>query len=377
MRSFAPNATFGRAGAENTAKGSGTRHEDVNGYFTAVDGDTGSMVLNARREPIPEDEQRIPGHVWARRVFIDDRPETVTAITLASFGVPSVRSLWGPLTLAWLEDWTTASALPIPLQLVAVQHYGTGGTPSDDVETVVARFTRGDSAWTPRAYRVAVPPPTGTVGTNGDDELRIELRLDFSPANNAAVPGALTLLHGPVMLRPGHGATADALDAAPQAADVDTGAIVGDLVPRDHRSQDVGADGNEWGAFWGTSIRLLRNAILEADSNDILHQRRGTNPQEFRVSNTWTDPANNEYATIRWSGNWCVFGTASSGTGAQRPLQLQAGSQPNMDLQPDHTIMRRRVRFGDDVEMPHVPTSDPTVAGRLWNDGGTLKISAG
>jgi hypothetical protein len=27
--------------------------------------------------------------------------------------------------------------------------------------------------------------------------------------------------------------------------------------------------------------------------------------------------------------------------------------------------------------MTALPTADPTVAGRLWNDGGTLKVSAG
>jgi hypothetical protein len=27
--------------------------------------------------------------------------------------------------------------------------------------------------------------------------------------------------------------------------------------------------------------------------------------------------------------------------------------------------------------MTALPTSDPTVAGRLWNDAGTLKVSAG
>jgi len=29
------------------------------------------------------------------------------------------------------------------------------------------------------------------------------------------------------------------------------------------------------------------------------------------------------------------------------------------------------------VLMPNLPTSDPSVAGQLWNDSGTLKISAG
>ena len=29
------------------------------------------------------------------------------------------------------------------------------------------------------------------------------------------------------------------------------------------------------------------------------------------------------------------------------------------------------------ISMTALPTSDPTVAGRLWNDAGTLKVSAG
>jgi hypothetical protein len=29
------------------------------------------------------------------------------------------------------------------------------------------------------------------------------------------------------------------------------------------------------------------------------------------------------------------------------------------------------------ISMTALPTADPTVAGRLWNDAGTLKVSAG
>jgi hypothetical protein len=29
------------------------------------------------------------------------------------------------------------------------------------------------------------------------------------------------------------------------------------------------------------------------------------------------------------------------------------------------------------LSIPNLPTSDPAAAGRLWNDGGTLKVSAG
>lgn len=32
---------------------------------------------------------------------------------------------------------------------------------------------------------------------------------------------------------------------------------------------------------------------------------------------------------------------------------------------------------GNTVDMANLPTSDPTSAGRLWNDGGTVKVSSG
>tara|TARA_R100000234_G_scaffold28395_1_gene16403 strand:+ start:958 stop:1119 length:162 start_codon:yes stop_codon:yes gene_type:complete len=36
-----------------------------------------------------------------------------------------------------------------------------------------------------------------------------------------------------------------------------------------------------------------------------------------------------------------------------------------------------KVFFGEHVSMANLPTSDPGVAGRLWNDSGTLKVSSG
>tara|TARA_R100000458_G_C8023582_1_gene82226 strand:+ start:322 stop:486 length:165 start_codon:yes stop_codon:yes gene_type:complete len=39
---------------------------------------------------------------------------------------------------------------------------------------------------------------------------------------------------------------------------------------------------------------------------------------------------------------------------------------------------RNKVFFEtDNINMSNLPTSDPGVAGRLWNDSGTLKVSSG
>ena len=36
-----------------------------------------------------------------------------------------------------------------------------------------------------------------------------------------------------------------------------------------------------------------------------------------------------------------------------------------------------QVDVNNNIIMPNLPTSDPTIAGALWNDSGTLKVSAG
>jgi hypothetical protein len=47
-----------------------------------------------------------------------------------------------------------------------------------------------------------------------------------------------------------------------------------------------------------------------------------------------------------------------------------------MELQTDGTT-RVTVKAGGAIIFSGIPTSNPNVAGQLWNDGGTLKISAG
>jgi hypothetical protein len=38
---------------------------------------------------------------------------------------------------------------------------------------------------------------------------------------------------------------------------------------------------------------------------------------------------------------------------------------------------REPITFAGAVSMTTLPTSDPSIAGQLWNDGGTVKVSAG
>lgn len=43
----------------------------------------------------------------------------------------------------------------------------------------------------------------------------------------------------------------------------------------------------------------------------------------------------------------------------------------------DETISGNKTWSGDTLLMSNLPTSDPKVKNQLWNDSGTLKVSAG
>ena len=70
---------------------------------------------------------------------------------------------------------------------------------------------------------------------------------------------------------------------------------------------------DSWGA---TALQLQK------DASDVLAQRRGTNPQTFRVYNTFTDASNNEFLTHRWNTNVAEIGTVKNGTGTARALSF-------------------------------------------------------
>jgi hypothetical protein len=150
-------------------------------------------------------------------------------------------------------------------------------------------------------------------------------------------------------------------------------------------------------AFWGASFKIFdifsntgsvnlrldsggiiswNNGLLSVttpdlfilrDAADTLAQRRGTNAQTTRVYNTFTSATNFERAKIEWASNILRIGTEKGADG---------GTARDMELQTDGTT-RITVKADGAILFSGIPTSNPSVAGQLWNDGGTLKISAG
>jgi hypothetical protein len=75
-----------------------------------------------------------------------------------------------------------------------------------------------------------------------------------------------------------------------------------------------------------TNPSLAPDVVLGRDAADILAQRRTTNPQTFRLYNTYTDASNHERLSLRWASNVAIIGTEKGSVG---------GSARNLELQVD------------------------------------------
>jgi hypothetical protein len=179
---------------------------------------------------------------------------------------------------------------------------------------------------------------------------------------------------------------------------------------------------------------------IEPEGSNIWAQRRGTNAQVSRFYNTFTTDTNFERGKSAWerstsdavvtgsiatttltvtavtSGALAVgqiitgtnvlagtritaLGTGTGGTGTYTVSQTQTvasttitggapafrigtekgsggGTARDMEFQTDG-VTRITLRANGAILFSGIPTTNPNVAGQLWNDGGTLKISAG
>jgi hypothetical protein len=77
---------------------------------------------------------------------------------------------------------------------------------------------------------------------------------------------------------------------------------------------------------WGSSGVSGVDLIVARDAADTLAQRRTTNPQTFRIYNTYTDASNYERGFMRWTSNVLQIGTEKGGTGSVRTIGINVGS---------------------------------------------------
>jgi hypothetical protein len=108
----------------------------------------------------------------------------------------------------------------------------------------------------------------------------------------------------------------------------DIGASGGQRPRSIYAAADILAQNNTSGFYLGASADV---AILRDDAN-ILAQRRGTNPQTFRVYNTSTDASNYERGVFDWTtqSNALTIGTQQAGSGIARSLRLITQGDGNL-----------------------------------------------
>jgi len=119
-----------------------------------------------------------------------------------------------------------------------------------------------------------------------------------------------------------------------------------------------GSTPHYWGFTNTTHADTASSAVdvrLQREAANHLAMVNGTNAQTFSVAGTYSDSSNYERGVLKWDSSIFKIGTESAGTGSDRIVQF----------------------VGAGVSMPNLPTSDPASAGELWNDSGTLKVSAG
>ena len=121
-------------------------------------------------------------------------------------------------------------------------------------------------------------------------------------------------------------------------------------------------------AWSSSSVGGVSDTFIVRDgAANTLAQRNGTNAQTFRLYNSYTSSTNNERGKLQWASNVFQIGTEKGADGGTaRDMELQTDGTTRITLKADGAIL-----------FSGLPTSNPAVAGQLWNDGGTLKVSAG
>lgn len=80
-------------------------------------------------------------------------------------------------------------------------------------------------------------------------------------------------------------------------------------------------------AWESAGAASAEDLVLRRDAADTLAQRRGTNAQNLRVYNTFTDASNYERVSIGWNANTLTIAAENAGTGSNRGITLQGKAE--------------------------------------------------
>lgn len=94
------------------------------------------------------------------------------------------------------------------------------------------------------------------------------------------------------------------------------------------------------------------------------------------LHNTFTNTSNYERGFVRWVSNVLEIATERLGTGSARPIIFRTNGTNRMQLGAAGALTIN-IGAAQNFTVTGLPTVNPNVAGALWNDAGTLKVSAG
>jgi hypothetical protein len=92
--------------------------------------------------------------------------------------------------------------------------------------------------------------------------------------------------------------------------------------------------------------------------------------------NSYTNSGNWERGAVTWVGNVLEIFTQRAGTGSARPIIFRTNGGNRLQIGGAGTITAT-LAANQNFIITGLPTANPNVAGALWNEGGTLKVSAG
>lgn len=171
--------------------------------------------------------------------------------------------------------------------------------------------------------------------------------------------------------------------------------------------------GNQLSRFTGSEFRLYGLPIVPDSGPQVIagnaSLRNGLTPTEQHIYSTYTDASNYERLRIYGqTGGPFVIASEALGTGTKRNFIIRSGGSiffdpsglgngfhkcwmggsafvpringgygvGNSSLRMDW-VYGHEANFDGDINFAGLPVSDPLVVGQLWNDAGTVKISAG
>lgn len=167
-----------------------------------------------------------------------------------------------------------------------------------------------------------------------------------------------------------------AYSATPTVTTLDTGQGAKELYAMDQdvltTSTPQFSRGGYGAAADATALLNLNGAMLTRDAANILAQRNGTNAQEYRIYNTFTDTSNYIYGGAQWSGGTLYLQTNGLGTGsAGGSLALATGNAKPVEFWTNNIKRWTLSSSGALSNTARTLTaSDPTlVITDTWNNG--------